>query len=132
MLNPWVLAGLAVASVLYSSVGHAGASGYLAVMALADVDAEVMKPAALVLNLVVATIAAARFSRAGHFSWPLLWPFAATSIPFAFLGGALQLPGDWYKRLVGVLLLFAATRLFAERRSQEDNGITSARHFFQR
>jgi uncharacterized protein len=122
MLNPWVLAGLAVASVLYSSVGHAGASGYLAVMALADVDPEVMKPAALVLNLVVATIATARFSRAGHFSWPLLWPFAATSIPFAFIGGALQLPGDWYKRIVGVLLLFAATRLFAERQSHEDKG----------
>lgn len=65
MLNPWLLAGLAAASVLYSSVGHAGASGYLAVMALAGVDSAVMKPAALVLNLAVAAIAAARFARAG-------------------------------------------------------------------
>jgi uncharacterized protein len=122
MLNLWLLARLAAASVLYSSVGHAGASGYLAVMALADVDAKVMKPPALVLNLVVATIATFRFSRAGHFSWPLLWPFVVTSIPFAFLGGAVQMPGDWYKRIVGVLLLVAAARLFAERRSETDSG----------
>jgi uncharacterized membrane protein YfcA len=122
VLNVWLLAGLAAASLLYSSVGHAGASGYLAVMALASVNATVMKPAALVLNLVVATIATLRFSRAGHFSWALLWPFAATSIPFAFLGGAIQLPDDWYKRTVGVVLLLAAARLFFERRPQEDGG----------
>ena len=120
MLNPWLLAGLAAASVLYSSVGHAGASGYLAVMALAGVDAAVMKPAALVLNLAVAAIATARFARAGHFSWPLLWPFATTSVPFAFVGGAIQLPGHWYKQAVGLVLLFAASRLFLETRRQND------------
>src|SRR5688500_17875415 len=103
MLNPWLLAGLAVASVLYSSVGHAGASGYLSVMALAGIDAAVMKPAALVLNLAVATIATFRFARAGHFSWPLLWPFAVTSVPLAFVGGAIQLPGHWYKQGVGLV-----------------------------
>lgn len=101
MLNPWLLAGLAAASVLYSSVGHAGASGCLAVMALAGVNAAIMKPAALVLNLAVATIATFRFARAGHFSWPLLWPFAVTSVPLAFVGGAIQLPGHWYKQAVG-------------------------------
>ncbi len=85
-MNAWLLIGLAAASVLYSSVGHAGASGYLAVMALTGIDAAVMKPAALVLNLAVAAIATVRFSRAGHFSWALLWPFAVTSVPFAFLG----------------------------------------------
>lgn len=68
MVNPWLLAGLGAASVLYSSVGHAGASGYLAVMARAGVDAAVIKPAALVLNLAVAAIATVRFARAGHFS----------------------------------------------------------------
>ena len=120
MLNPWLLAGLAAASVLYSSVGHAGASGYLAVMVLAAVDAAVMKPAALVLNLAVAAIATACFVRAGHFSWPLLWPFAVTSVPFAFVGGAIQLPGQWYKQAVGLVLLFAASRLFLETRRQND------------
>jgi uncharacterized protein len=120
MLNLWLLTGLAAASILYSSVGHAGASGYLAVMALTGVDAAVMKPAALVLNLAVAAIATFRFTRAGHFSWPLLWPFATTSVPFAFLGGAIQLPGQWYKQVVGLVLLFAASRLFLEARRQRD------------
>jgi len=120
MLSPWVLAGLAAASVLYSSVGHAGASGYLAVMALAGVDPAVMKPAALVLNLAVAAMATARFARAGHFSWPLLWPFAVTSVPLAFVGGAIQLPGHWYKQAVGLVLLFAASRLFIETRRPND------------
>jgi uncharacterized protein len=120
MLNPWLLAGLAAASVLYSSVGHAGASGYLAVMALAGIEAAIMKPAALVLNLAVATIATYRFARAGHFSWPLLWPFAVTSVPLAFVGGAIQLPGQWYKQAVGLVLIFAASRLFLATRQQND------------
>jgi uncharacterized membrane protein YfcA len=119
-VNAWLLAGLAAASILYSSVGHAGASGYLAVMALTGVEAAVMKPGALVLNLAVAAIATFRFARAGHFSWPLLWPFAVTSVPFAFLGGAIQLPGQWYKQAVGLVLLFGATRLFLETRCQND------------
>ena len=120
MLNVWLLAGLAVASILYSSVGHAGASGYLAVMALTGVDAAVMKPAALVLNLAVAAIATFRFARAGHFSWPLLWPFAVTSVPFAFLGGAIQLPAHWYKQAVGIMLLIAASRLLFEAPRHDD------------
>jgi len=119
-VNVWLLAGLAAASILYSSVGHAGASGYLAVMALTGVEAAVMKPGALVLNLAVAAIATVRFARAGHFSWPLLWPFAVTSVPFAFVGGAIQLPGQWYKQAVGLVLLFAATRLVLDTRRQDD------------
>ena len=121
MLNAWLLAGLAAASVLYSSVGHAGASGYLAVMALAGIEPAVMKPAALVLNLAVAAIATTRFARAGHFSWPLLWPFAVTSVPLAFVGGAIQLPGQWYKQVVGLVLFFAASRLFLDTRRQNDS-----------
>lgn len=100
------------AALLYSSVGHAGASGYLAAMALFGVAPAVMKPTALTLNILVATIATVKFSRAGCFSWRLLLPFAAASIPFAFLGGYLPLPGHWYKTIVGVILLFAAHRLF--------------------
>jgi len=99
-------------AVLYSSVGHAGASGYLAAMALIGVAPAVMKPTALTLNILVASIATFKFYRAGHFSFRLLWPFALTSIPFAFLGGYLTLPGHWYKTLVGLVLLAAAYKLF--------------------
>jgi uncharacterized membrane protein YfcA len=70
-----------------------------------------MRPAALVLNILVATITTFRFHRAGCFSWSVFWPFALASVPFAFLGGALTLPGAIYKQAVGVVLLFAAYRL---------------------
>jgi uncharacterized membrane protein YfcA len=100
-----------VAAVLYSSVGHAGASGYLAVMAFAGMAAPSMRPTALVLNLLVASIATTRFSRAGFFSWSLFWPFALGSVPLAFIGGAITLPGHWYRTLVGIILWIAALRL---------------------
>lgn len=100
------------AALLYSSVGHAGASGYLAAMALLGVAPAVMKPTALTLNILVATIATVKFYRAGCFSWRLFWPFALASMPCAFLGGAITLPGHWYKTLVGVILLYAAFKLF--------------------
>jgi uncharacterized membrane protein YfcA len=98
-------------AILYSSVGHAGASGYLAAMALMNVAPDVMKPSALFLNLIVGTIATIRFARAGYFSWIIFWPFAITSIPFSFLGGAIRLPSPYYKAAVGAVLLFAAGRL---------------------
>ncbi|MBI3359058.1 MAG: sulfite exporter TauE/SafE family protein [Nitrospirae bacterium] len=100
-------------ALLYSSVGHAGASGYLAAMALVGIVPEVMKPTALVLNILVAGIATVQFYRAGCFSWSLFWPFTLTSIPFAFLGGYITLPGTIYKQLLGLVLLFAAYRLFS-------------------
>ncbi|CAG0971807.1 hypothetical protein METP3_01534 [Methanosarcinales archaeon] len=106
------------AGVLYSSVGHAGASGYLAAMALFGLAPDVMKPTALVLNILVAFIAAVQFRRAGCFSWRIFWPFAVSSIPFAFIGGALSLPGSVYKQLLGLILLFAAYRLFQYRHSK--------------
>ncbi len=103
------------AGLLYSSVGHAGASGYLAAMALFGLAPDVMKPAALVLNVLVAFIATVQFFRAGWFSWNIFWPFALSSIPFAFIGGALSLPGSVYRQIVGFILLFAAYRLFQYR-----------------
>lgn len=106
------------ASLLYSSVGHAGASGYLAVMALFGVAPEVMRPTALVLNILVALIASVKFYRAGCFSWRLFWPFALTSIPAAFVGGRLVLPTDAYRAVVGVVLLYAAWRMFRSARSK--------------
>ncbi len=99
-------------ALLYSSVGHGGASGYLAAMALLSVAPQQMRPAALCLNILVAGIAAVRFGQAGAFTWHKFWPFAVGSIPLAFLGGMLALPNPLYKQLVGVVLLFAAYRMF--------------------
>jgi len=98
------------AALLYSSVGHAGASGYLAAMALFGMAPMEMKPTALILNILVASIALSKYLKAGRFSWPLFWPFAAASIPFAYLGGLILLPSLYYKPIVGVVLLYAAYR----------------------
>ena len=100
------------AAALYASVGHAGASAYLAVMGLYSFAPSVMKPTALALNILVAAIATLKFHRAGLFSWRLFWPFAVLSIPCAFLGGYLNLPTHIFKILVGVVLLFSALRFF--------------------
>jgi uncharacterized membrane protein YfcA len=99
------------AALLYSSVGHGGASAYLAAMALFGVAPDSMRPASLALNIFVATIGLVQFYRAGRFSWSILWPFALGSVPAAFLGGAIKLPGTWYKVAVGIVLLVAAARL---------------------
>lgn len=101
-----------VVAVLYSSVGHGGGSGYIAVLALFSVTPAAFKPTALVLNILVSSIATFSFARAGHFSWRLFWPFAAASIPCSFIGGYLSLPLELYRPLVGAVLLFSACRLF--------------------
>ncbi len=101
---------LLVVAFLYSSVGHAGASGYIAVMSLASLAPTVIKPTALVLNILVASIGTYQFWRAGHFNWRLFWPFALLSMPFAFLGGYLNLPTHLFKILVGIVLLCSAVR----------------------
>lgn len=113
-----------VAALLYSSVGHAGASGYLAAMALMGISPAVMKPTALALNILVAVIATAKYYRVGAFSWHLFWPFALASIPFAYLGGSLTLPTHIYKPLVGAVLIYAAWRSFrtAHQPAQSTNG----------
>jgi uncharacterized membrane protein YfcA len=108
---------LFLVAVLYSSVGHAGASGYLAVMALVGISAEIMRPTALALNIVVATIATIKFYRAGSFSWRLLLPLVITSIPLAYVGGSIVLPEHFYKPLVGLILLFSAWRLIHQARN---------------
>jgi uncharacterized membrane protein YfcA len=112
-----ILLSLAIGLVafLYSSVGHAGASGYIAVMALWGLAPTVIRPTALVLNILVASIGAFQFWRAGHFSWRLFWPFALLSVPAAYLGGYLQLPATILKILIGLVLLFSAVRLIFRR-----------------
>lgn len=100
-----------VVGALYASVGHAGASGYLAVMALVGVAPESMRSTALAVNVVVATIAFIHFASAGHFSWRFLWPFAVASIPAAFAGGTIALPADWLRLAIGGALAFSAFRM---------------------
>ena len=106
-------------AVLYSSVGHGGASGYLAVMAFFAVAPEVTRPTALVLNLFVASIGTVQFYRAGYFSWRIFLPFAAASIPMAFVNGMIQLPTNVYKVVLGFVLLAAGVRLAIKLKSDE-------------
>jgi len=103
-------------ALLYSTVGHAGASGYLAAMALLSFSPAVMKPTALALNIIVALVTAIRFAKAGYFSWRLFWPFALASVPMAYLGGGMQVDATVYKILVGIALVFAALNLILRTR----------------
>ncbi|HRI02392.1 MAG TPA: sulfite exporter TauE/SafE family protein [Pyrinomonadaceae bacterium] len=109
-----------IVAVMYSSVGHGGASGYLAVMAFFAVAPEVTRPTALVLNLFVASIGTVQFYRAGYFSWRIFLPFAAASIPFAYIGGMIHLPTQIYKIVLGVVLMLAAVRLAVKLRNDDE------------
>lgn len=100
-----------VVAVLYTTVGHAGASGYLAVMGLAGLAPEVMRPTALLLNIAVAAFTTWRFREARFFDAKALAPFVAGSLPCAFIGGTIQLPSALYQGVVGVLLLVSGTVL---------------------
>jgi uncharacterized membrane protein YfcA len=113
-------AGMLVAAFLYSSVGHGGASAYIAAMAIAGIAPAEMRPIALVLNVLVSSLATWKFWRAGHFRWNLFWPFAVISIPAAYLGGAITLPGTAYKMLVGLVLLYAGWQLWWSARAGEE------------
>src|SRR5881397_511620 len=115
-----------VVAFLYSSVGHAGASGYIATMTLFGVAPTIIRPTALVLNILVASIGAFQFWRAGHFSWKLFWPFALLSIPAAYVGGYLQPSASVLRILIGIVLLFSATRLMF-RRSDPPQTVTPSR-----
>ncbi len=114
-----ILAAIFLVAVLYSSVGHGGGSGYLAVMAFFAVAPNVTKPTALALNIFVSAIATIQFYRRGHFDWKVFLPFAVASVPFAFIGGTINLPIHYYKVLLGLVLLFAAFRLAWKFRSKE-------------
>ena len=112
--------GMLVAAFLYASVGHGGASAYIAALALAGVAPAEMRPIALQLNVLVSAIATLKFYRAGHFRWRLFWPFAVVSIPAAYLGGSITLPGTAYKILVGLVLLYAGWQLWWSARAGEE------------
>ena len=102
---------IAAAAALYSSVGHGGASAYLAIMALFGVAAATMRPAALALNLLVAGFVTWRYLRAGQFNARLFLSFAVTAVPLAFIGGGLHVPPEIYRPLVGGVLCLSALRL---------------------
>lgn len=98
-------------AIVYASVGQAGATGYIAVMAIAGLGPDVIKPTALALNIVVAAIGTARFAVSGLLTWRTCYPFAILGVPFSLVGGALNLPGIVYMPVVGVLLLLAALQM---------------------
>ena len=103
------------------SVGHAGASGYLAVMALVGVAPERMKPTALFLNIIVATVATWNFRRAGVFYPKQTLPLAIGSVLLAFLGGTFH-PSTWYRPLLALVLAFGAARLLLKRTEAAETG----------
>lgn len=131
MPDPLLLAAFFfVAAVLYASVGHAGASAYLAIMGLTGVAPDIARPTALALNIVVATFVTYRFWRGGHISWRALAPFLLGSVPLAFFGGSLPVAPALYKKLLGVVLILAGAgmAMTARRagRSETDGGAAHA------
>lgn len=113
-MNPdWILLPtLAVIAAGYALVGHGGASGFLAVLALWGFSSPIIKTSSLLLNLLVGLLAVSQFALAARIQWSLVWPFVMTSVPLAWVGGSLALPGVWYKALLGLFLLLSAGRLF--------------------
>ena len=119
-ISLWLLLLVAVMAILYSSVGHGGASGYLAAMALFGLEPAMMKPAALTMNIFVTVLVLWRFSRTGPFNWRLFLPFAVASVPMAFIGGAHTINSSVYRVLVGLALLLAMWRLLWEGNDSDD------------
>lgn len=103
---------LFLVAFLYSSVGHGGASGYLALMVFFGFSAAVMKPTALILNLCVSLTAFIQYYRAGYFRWNLFFPFIILSFPASYIGGMITVDETLYKRILGFMLLFPVLRLF--------------------
>lgn len=101
---------LFLVAFLYSSVGHGGASGYLALMAIFSIAPDVMKPTALLLNLFVSLTSFIQFYRGGYFKWKLFLPFAIASIPMAFIGGLITVDATVYKKILGLLLIIPIIR----------------------
>lgn len=99
------------AALSFAIAGHTGASAYLAIFGLLGLTPDEIKPSVLSLNIVVGIVAVYKFTRAGHFSWRLIWPFILTSIPFSFLGGLITLPTPIYRLLVGVVLVYASFKM---------------------
>ncbi|MDF2454946.1 MAG: hypothetical protein K0R51_939 [Cytophagaceae bacterium] len=102
---------LFILAFLYSSVGHGGASGYLAVLVLFNAAPDTIKTSALLLNVFVSFISFIMYARNGYFNWKLFLPFALASIPAAYLGAGIQLDEFVYRKILGICLLFPILRL---------------------
>jgi uncharacterized membrane protein YfcA len=102
---------LPIIAFLYASVGHGGASGYLALMNLFSLPISFIKPTALILNILVSGVSFYFYFREKNFKWSLFYSFAITSIPFSFLGGFLSIDAKVYKIILGTMLLFAVLKL---------------------
>ncbi len=127
-MTDWLLAaGVFLVAALYAAVGHAGATGYIAVMTLFGVTPAFIRPTALVLNVVVATIGAVQFTRAGHFDRRLFVPLALASVPAAALGGWLALPTGVLATVLGIVLAVSALRIVAESLPKSPAGSPPAR-----
>ncbi len=111
-------------AVLYTSVGHAGASIYIAILTLFGLSSQVIKPTALVLNIFIATFTSWRFIKKGFFDLKVLIPVAIGAIPFAFLGGYINAPSHIYKTIVGTILIVSAFGLVANKSQKIDLNIT--------
>lgn len=103
---------LLVIGFLYSSVGHGGASGYIAVLSLFGIVPAQYKHLILILNIIVASLAFTQYYRAKYFEWKLFWPFIITSIPLAYLGSQVPIRDEHYNLLLGIALIFPIIRLF--------------------
>lgn len=110
---------LPLVAFLYASVGHGGASGYLALMALCEFSPSYMRPTALVLNCLVSLISFIQFYKHNDLNWKLFFAFAGASIPFAFLGGGFDVNQTLYKMILGILLLIPSIRLLFDRKKVE-------------
>jgi uncharacterized protein len=105
---------IGIMAYLYASVGHGGASGYLALMAIFGISPSLMKSSALILNVFVSFIAFVQYYRAGHFKWHLFWPFALASVPMSYVGATLPITDSLYKKLLAAALIIAVLRIILQ------------------
>lgn len=126
-MNPDLVIALSLLLVgfLYASVGHGGASGYIAVLSIFSIPVATYKPLILVLNIIIASIAFIQFYRAGYFKWKTTWPFLLTSIPCAFIGSKVHLASDIYHLILGIALIIPVIRLigFSPKESTENKPV---------
>jgi uncharacterized protein len=112
---------IGIMAFLYASVGHGGASGYLALMAIFGTSPALMKSSALILNVFVSLVAFIQYYRAGHFRWNLFWPFALASIPLSYIGATLPITDSLYKKLLAVALAIAIARMLFQPVEKAEN-----------
>lgn len=120
MQDYWQLLLIGIMAFLYASVGHGGASGYLALMAIFGTSPTLMKSSALILNVFVSLVAFVQYYRAGHFRLNLFWPFAAASVPMSYIGATLPITDSLYKKLLAVALAIAIARMLFQPVDKKD------------